>query len=428
MAPSAAQSLSPATPTSPPGGKPALQGATFAVVILTAMNLLNYVDRYVPSAVKVLFQKDLNLTDEQTSYPLTAFVIVYMVASPIFGSLADKSSRKVLIAIGVALWSAATALAAFATGFVSFLIPRALVGVGEAAYATIAPALIADYYPAHRRNRILTFFYVAIPLGAAIGFVAGGWIGQHYGWRAAFLACGLPGIATALLVLMMKEPPRGYHDTKPAGAAPSWPDALRRLSKNRQYVNAVAGYAAVTFASGALADWFPTFLVRFRGYDVAGASSIAGIGAAVGGLLGTTAGGLLADRLRGKTRQPYLALSAWTMAGATVFAVLALEATSHAVIAFAIITAQTLLWCYNGPINALIVNAVTADTRTRAVSLSIFLIHFLGDATSPSIVGIISTQTGNLHLAVSLIPIALVVGTLIWLYGWRNIPESENAT
>jgi predicted MFS family arabinose efflux permease len=409
-------------------GKPALQGATYAVIILTAMNLLNYVDRYVPSAVKVLFQKDLNLTDEQTSYPLTAFVFVYMIASPIFGSLADRGNRKVLIAIGVALWSVATALAAFATGFVSFLIPRAAVGIGEAAYATISPALISDYFPAYRRNRILTIFYVAIPLGAAIGFTAGGWLGQHYGWRAAFLACGLPGIATAVLVLLMKEPPRGYYDSAPPAAAASWPAALRSLLKNRQYVNAVAGYAAVTFASGALADWFPTFLVRFRGYDVAGASGIAGIGAAVGGLLGTTAGGLLADRLRGKTRQPYLALSAWTMAGATVFAVLALEATSHAVIAFAIITAQTLLWCYNGPINALIVNAVAADTRTRAVSLSIFLIHFLGDASSPSIVGIVSTMTGDLHLAIALVPLALIVGTAIWLYGWRSVPELEGGT
>src|SRR4051812_45379759 len=117
-----------------------MSNATFALTVLTAMNLLNYLDRYVPSAVKDLFKADLGLTDTQTSLPLTAFVVVYMLASPIFGSLADRLSRRHLIAAGVALWSLATAAAAWATGFTSFFIARALVGVGEAAYATISPA------------------------------------------------------------------------------------------------------------------------------------------------------------------------------------------------------------------------------------------------------------------------------------------------
>ena len=389
------------------------------------MNLLNYVDRYVPSAVKVLFQKDLHLTDTQTSLPLTAFVIVYMIASPIFGSLADRYNRKWLISIGVALWSIATAVAAFATNFWTFLAPRAAVGIGEAAYATISPAIISDFYPAGRRNRILTIFYVAIPVGAAIGFKVGGYLGQVYGWRAAFLACGLPGIVTALLVLMLKEPPRGYYDEAGAHAGPSWGDALRTLGRSRQFIFSVAGYTAVTFASGALADWFPTFLSRYRGFDVEGASSIAGLTAASGGLIGTALGGYLGDRLRGKTRQPYLALSAFTMAGATVFVIAALTATSHGAIACAMFGGQVMLWCYNGPINALIVNSVAAPIRTKAVSVSIFCIHFLGDAASPSVVGLLSDISHSLHSAIQIVPIALVIGTALWLYGWRTVPEVE---
>ena len=184
--------------TSPPSS-PLRSEATYAVVVLTLMNLLNYVDRWVPSAVKEDFKRELQLTDAQTSYPLTGLVIVYMICSPIFGSLSDRWPRKWVIAVGVGLWSLATGAAYFAVGFWSFLITRALVGVGEAAYATLAPALLSDFFAPARRNRILTGFYVAIPVGSALGFALGGIIGQHYGWRVAFLACGLPGILVALL-------------------------------------------------------------------------------------------------------------------------------------------------------------------------------------------------------------------------------------
>jgi len=149
------------------------------------MNLLNYADRYVPSAIKDLYKRDLHLTDLQTSLPLTAFVLVYIIASPAFGALADKISRKKLIAAGVAAWSIATTAAAMATGFVSFFIARALVGIGEAAYATLSPSLLSDFYPPTKRNRVLTFFYLAIPLGAAVGYGVGASVGKSFGWRAA---------------------------------------------------------------------------------------------------------------------------------------------------------------------------------------------------------------------------------------------------
>ncbi len=400
-------------------------GAKYAVVVLTAMNLLNYMDRYVPSAVKELFKEELHFTDAETSYPLTAFVVVYMIASPIFGSLADKAPRKILIAIGVALWSAATAAASFATNFTTFLLARATVGIGEAAYATITPSIISDFYPPDRRNRILTIFYVAIPVGAAIGFTLGGVLGAHYGWRTAFLACGLPGIATAGLVLFMREPQRGRFDIGKPLTNVSWPVALADLSKRREFVIAVAGYTAVTFASGALADWFPAFLSRYRGFSVAEAGSLTGTTSALGGLVGTVLGGLLGDTLKGKTRQPYLALSAFSMAGAIVFASLALLAHGKVEIGACMLAAQVLLWCYNGPVNALIVNAVPSALRTRAVSVSIFSIHLFGDAASPSIVGFLADRTGSLHGSISIVPVAMAVGAGIWFYGWRSLPDKE---
>lgn len=404
---------------------PAPSGAQFAVIVLTAMNLLNYIDRYVPSAVKDLFKKDLGFSDVQTSLPLTAFVIVYMLTSPVFGSLADRWSRKALIAAGVALWSLATAGAALATGFVSFMLARSLVGVGEAAYATISPSLISDYYPPDRRNRILTYFYVAIPVGAALGFTLGGLVGHAYGWRMAFLVCGLPGLIAAGLVLLIKEPRRGGLDPEPVAQVPSWPEALRVLRRTAPYLFAVAGYVAVTWAGGGMADWFPTFLSRYRGMNTAEAGSLTGTATVVGGLAGTLVGGLLADWLKRKTRSPYLALSCLSMIPAAGFAILALTSHGKLAIGLGILLAQFFMWFYNGPINAIIVNAVSAGMRARAVSLSILSIHLLGDAISPTIIGEISDRSGNLMNGMVLIPVMMLVGAAIWGTGWRKLPADR---
>jgi MFS family permease len=391
-------------------------------MVLTAMNLLNYIDRYVPSAVKPLFQKELGFSDAQTGYPLTALVIVYMLTSPIFGSLADRRSRKVLIAIGVALWSLATAGAALATGLLSFLIARALVGVGEAAYATISPSLISDYFPPARRNRILTIFYIAIPVGTALGFTLGGLVGNSYGWRGAFLIAGLPGLVAAGLALLIKEPPRGGFDTEPVKTAPSWPVALKQFRRTAPYVIAVAGYVAVTWAGGGMVDWFATFLARQRDIPLAVADRMVGLAVVAGGLAGTLTGGLLADWLKGKTRSPYLALSCLSMIPAAGLALLALNVHGRTLIAALIFLATFFMWFYNGPINTIIVNSVPAELRARAVGLSILCIHLLGDAISPTMIGVISDRTGNLMNGMLLIPAMMLLGAVIWGAGWRRLP------
>ena len=400
----------------------ALRGARYAIFILTMMNLLNYLDRIIPSVVKDLFKRDLKLTDAQTSLPITGFVIVYMLTSPIFGALADRWSRKLLIALGVALWSLATGAAALAIGFWTFLLARAFVGVGEAAYATISPALLSDFYPPGKRNRILTIFYVAIPIGSALGFVLGGYFGDAFGWRAAFLICGLPGLALAGLVLAIRDPGRGHYDADSTIAPPPWKQALGPLLKNRAYVLAVAGYAAVTFASGALADWFPTFLQRQHAMSVKASGMYVGASAAIGGLLGTALGGIFADVLKRWTRLPYLALSGWSMVLTTVFAFLALRLSNTSAAIIMLFVAQFFLWFYNGPINALIANSVPSALRVRAFALSILAIHIFGDAVSPSIVAIASDHIGLRH-AIQMVPLALGVGALIWLFAWRVLPN-----
>lgn len=413
--------------TPPNAVRPRAPGAMFALFILTLMNMLNYVDRWVPSAVKELFKADLSLTDAQTSWPLTAFIVVYMVASPIFGALAERRSRRLLIALGVAAWSLATAAAAFATGFVSLLIARAAVGIGEAAYATLAPSLLADFFPPERRNRAFTLFYVATPVGSAIGFALGGLLGENFGWRTAFLAVGLPGLLFAGLALLMKEPVRGAFDEKPPEPV-SWPIALRQLAQNRTYLIAVAGYTLVSFASGGIADWFPTFLSRVRGMALGPANLAIGASAVVGGLLGTALGGYVADRVDKLTRQPYLAVSGLAMlpAAALITVALFVLRAPSAIIA-CVLTAQLFLWAYNSPINALLVNSVDPGLRARAFGLSILCIHLFGDVLSPPLIGMFSDATGDLEQALIMVPIAVALGGLVWLIGWRSAQPPASA-
>lgn len=402
-------------------------GALFALLVLTAMNMLNYVDRWVPSAVKELFKKDLSLTDAQTAWPLTAFVLVYMLASPVFGAMAERRSRRVLIALGVAAWSLATAAAAFANDFTTFLVARAAVGIGEAAYATLAPSVLADFYPPEKRNRVFTLFYVATPVGSALGFVLGGYLGEHFGWRTAFLAVGLPGLLVAALALLMKDPVRGAFDEKPPEPV-SWPVALKALAKNRVFVFTVAGYTLVTFATGGIADWFATFLSRLRGMALSEADLAIGVSAVVGGLVGTAAGGWIADRLAKVTRHPYLALSGLAMLPAVVLTVVALYVVrAPLVIVGCVLAAQLFLWAYNSPVNALLVNSVEPGLRARAFGLSILCIHLFGDVLSPPLIGLVSDATGNLEAALVMVPITIALGGLVWVIGWRTLPERASA-
>jgi len=398
--------------------------AKYALGVLTAINLLNYIDRYIPSSTKDLFKKDLGLTDAQTSIPLTAFIVVFMFACPVFGHLADKGiSRKLLLMSAIIIWSLATGATFFSWNFGSFLVCRGFVGVGEAAYATIAPVLLSDFFPPERRNRALTIFYLGIPVGAALGFMLGGIIGENLGWRYAFLLCGTPGIVVSLLILGIKDPGRGKYDTPDSLIPISWKETLIQLVKNKMYVSVVIGYTLVAFGAGGMADWYTTYLVRIDDVSISSAGTITGSATVVGGLLGTMIGGYFADFLKGKTRLPYFALSGITlMISSVIITINILLASKTAIIILSVI-AQILLWCYSGPMNAMLANCCPVNIRGRGFSLASLMLHLLGDAISPLIIGGISDSTGNLRYGIILVPIAICLGGITWCSSWRFLQE-----
>jgi MFS family permease len=397
------------------------RGAGAALAILTLLNLFNYLDRYVlASLFESLKASELHLSDTQLGALFTAFLVVYMLTSPLFGRLGDRAPRPRLLAAGVAVWGIATALGGFARSFTQLFAARATVGIGEAAYGTIAPAFLADSFPKERRGRVFAIFFAAIPIGSALGYVLGGLMDRAFGWRAAFFVAGGPGLLLALLCLALRDPPRGAQDTDvphhtlEAGAGA----AYRRLLRNRPYRTTVAGYAAYTFALGGVAAWTPSFLERVRGMPKADATIQFGAIVVVTGFVGTFAGGWLGDRLLRKDPQAYLKLSGWTALGAAPAAAVAFFAPGRVLPMVGIGVAELLIFASTGPVNSVIVNVVDPGDRATAVAFSILAIHLFGDVPSPPLMGAISDAT-NLQTAFAVVPCAIAAAGVIWLAATR---------
>lgn len=392
------------------------RAATIGMLILTFINLFNYLDRYVVSALVESLKKEteLALSDARAGLLMTGFVVVYMAVSPVFGALGDKRGRPRLIASGVAIWSVATMLGGFAHSFASLFAARAAVGVGEAAYATIAPALLADYYPKRLRGRVFAVFYAAIPLGSALGYILGGLMDTHFGWRAAFFVAGGPGILLALLCLGILDPPRGAHDEQAdTHAAPTNRAAYATLVRNVPFTVTVLGYAAYTFALGGLAFWMPSFLERVRGVPKAEATVQFGAIVVVTGFLGTFGGGWIGDYFLTKSRQAYLWVSGIATLMSVPLALVAFLAKEPGVYLGATVGAELLIFASTGPINSAIVNVVSPGIRATAVAVSIFAIHILGDVPSPPLIGALSDAT-SLQSAVLIVPAVLLLAGVIW--------------
>jgi MFS family permease len=394
--------------------------------ILTGLNLFNYIDRYVLSAVLPSLQAEMHINDGDAGRLVTAFMIGYFLTSPLFGYLGDRSSRKGLIAAGIFVWSIGTVLSGLAGMFSLLIFYRVLVGVGEASYATISPSLISDLYGPDRRNNALTVFYAAIPVGAALGNILGGLISAAYGWRYAFILAGAPGLALSLLLLPFDEPRRGAADDAPPGKAPRARDLFRLLAI-RRYLLVVAGYIAYTFALGAFALWGPTFLYRVHGIPEESAATFFGAVLVIAGILGTFLGGFTASAWRRHNRQAY----AWVL-GLSVSA--ALPVTLAALLVNGTILSQIFLACSmfllflsTGPVNTLIIETVPVNQRAGAMALSIFLIHLFGDVWSPEIVGRLSDYWGSLQKAVLILPVALLLCAVLWLALalWDRAPSNS---
>jgi MFS family permease len=390
-----------------------------ALVLLTTLNFLNYIDRSVLFAVQPMVQKEFHISNTQVGALTTVFLICYMIAAPFVGPLADRYSRKLIIVVGAIFWSGLTLLTAVTHTYSELLLRHTLVGIGEATFVTIAPTFVADLFSEERRGRILGIFYLAIPVGTAAGYLLGGKLGPVHGWRFPFYVAAAPGFLVALAFLFVPEPERGRSDlleeTRERGT-------IAGLARNPAFWTATLGMAMMTFALGGLQVWMPTFLSQSRGYSLKSANETFGAIIVIDGIVASLAGGWLGDRLLRRYRSAYYSVSAVSMALGVPVMIVALFTKGPAMLPGIAIAAFLLLF-NTAPLNAALINSVGAHIRATAISVNIFIIHALGDVPSPVLMGYVADKR-SLQTAFIGPVVAMVLSSALLFYGMRFAPAA----
>lgn len=396
-----------------------------ALFLLTALNLFNYIDRSILYAVQELIKDEFHRSDASFGMLTSVFFICYMIAAPFMGPLAKKFARKPVIVVGALIWSGATLLTAVTHNFDELLIRHTLVGIGEASFVILSPVFIADMFPENQRGRVMGIFYLAIPVGTALGYVIGGIMGPVYGWRVPFYVGAAPGVLLALLFLLIPEPPLGQFD--PHEKSPDR-DTLLGLIHNPAFLTATLGMAMMTFALGGLQVWMPTFLHRVHGYTLGQANQLFGLSTAVNGLFASVLGGYLSDYLLRRTRAAHYLVSAVTLAMGIPAMWMALFTSGHTMVV-GIFVAEFLLLLNTGPLNAAVINSVSAQVRAMALAVNIFIFHLLGDIPSAWLIGYMSDHY-SLQRAFFAPVVAIALSSIILFYGMKYAPpvfQAENA-
>jgi MFS transporter, Spinster family, sphingosine-1-phosphate transporter len=418
----------PSTATSEP-----LPGARSALTLLLLINLFNYIDRQVLAAVEHDIAKDF-FKDPKSAMAMakmgslaSAFFFTYMLTAPIFGWLADRVSRWLLVGIGVLLWSAATGATGLATSFGFLMASRLFVGIGEAGYGPSAPTIIADLYPVARRGSVLAWFYVAIPVGSALGYVIGGAVGARFGWRWAFYVVTIPGILLGIWSLTRKDTQRGRADGVDPAIIPAKPTVKDYLAlvRIKSYVLNTAAMAAMTFAIGGIAYWMPRYLIDVRGLSEGKANSIFGGIVVVNGLFATLAGGRAGDKLRDYFSGAYFLVSAVGMLLACPFMLLMLHVSfpmTWVMLSFAVF----FLFFNTGPSNTALANVTHPSVRASAFALNIFAIHLFGDVPSPTVLGYTAGKFGW-DAAFGVVAAIMVLASLLWFWGMKYLDADTAA-
>ncbi len=443
-------------------------GARSTLALLLLINLFNYIDRQMLSAVvgpikttffgtsggveavgsgfllAVLrwFENRLGFKPEDALLGLlaTAFMVIYMVGSPIFARLAERKSRWAIVGTGVILWSLASGATGLAATFGMLLLTRCFVGIGEAAYGPVAPAMISDIFPVSIRGKVLAWFYVAIPVGSALGYVLGGLVGNSNigdwcarlmgikleSWRWAFLLVTLPGVILGLRSFFMRDPPRGLADLKREAKAKALPwREYWILARTPSYVFCTLGQTAMTFAIGGIAYWMPYYLESRPGAPEH-STIILGAITAVSGLAATILGGIAGDKLRTRFKGSYFLVSGTAMlAGFPIF-LAALHAPFPYAIWLLIFLACFCLFFNTGPTNTILANVTHPSMRAIAFAVNIFVIHAFGDVISPLIIGLLNDLYGDMNKSFLLIGLMFLAAGIFWLMGTRYLQRDTD--
>ncbi len=398
------------------------------LALLTALNLLNYLDRYVLSSVLKPLQEELHLSNFVGGLPATIFLLGFFVTSPLFGYLGDRSGvrgRRWLLFLGVVVWSLATIGTGLAQGTAGLIVARAVVGVGEASYVTLAPTIIDEVAPRESRGRWLSIFYTAIPVGSALGYLTGGAVqSATHNWRHAFYVAGVPGLILGFACLLIHQA-----DGPAVRERGNWFEGARALLSIPLYRSLVLGQASYTFAIGGFAYWAPKYVAARYGMEDGRASFVFGLVTVVGGAIGTMLGGWLGDRAtRGRSEDApiargNLALCAIATGIGAPLAAAAIVAGTSTLFFAIVLPCEIALFIPGGPFNVALLRSAPAALRANAMGLSIFGAHLLGDLWSPPLIGVVADHA-PMAWAMVLCPLTYALAAILWWRG-RVAPAAE---
>jgi MFS family permease len=399
-------------------------GAWSALLLLLTINLFNYIDRQVLAAVEPEIRASFFASSDvnamaKTGLLGTAFLVTYMVSAPILGFLADRISRWIIVGSAVILWSLASGGSGFAATFGILFATRICVGIGEGGYGPAAPTILADLYPIETRGRVMAIFCAAIPVGSALGYVVGGLIGAHLGWRWAFYLVAPPGLLLGLLCFRQRDPRVASHHIIQQVPRRGLADYLKLFGTRSYLINCIA-QTLMTFAAGGLGYWVAEYL-SFRNQSPSGGRTIFGLITVVAGLSSTIIGGVIADRLRPRMPSSYFWVSGIGMLLACPFFVLALY-IPFPTAWIAMFLAIFLLFLNTGPSNTALANVSLPAVRATAFAVNIFIIHALGDVQAFWLLGYIGGHT-NIRVAFLFVSAIILASGVAWIVGAKYLAE-----
>jgi MFS family permease len=411
-----------------PSAQKPISGARSALFLLLAINLFNYIDRQILAALEPDIRATFFAPDDVNRMTKTgllgvAFFVTYMISAPVLGFLADRISRWIIVGIAVILWSLASGASGLAATFGILFVTRIFVGIGEGGYGPAAPTILSDLFPIETRGRIMAIFCAAIPVGSALGYVIGGSIGAHLGWRWAFYLVTPPGLLLGLLCFWQRDPRGAADDLVQDTPRRSIRDYLN-LFRTRSYLINCIAQTLMTFVVGGLGFWVPAYL-RYRGQSSDAGMTIFGLITVVAGLVSTLLGGVIADKLRSRFAGSYFWVSGIGMLIACPFFIVSLYVPFPAAW-IPMFLAIFFLFLNTGPSNTALANVSLPAVRATAFAANIFIIHAFGDVQAFWLLGYIGGHT-NMHVAFLFVSGIIFLSGLAWLAGVKYLPADTAA-
>jgi MFS transporter, Spinster family, sphingosine-1-phosphate transporter len=395
--------------------------------LLLFANILNFVDRLLPSVLVESIRHDLHLKDTQIGLiGGLAFAVIYSFAGVGIARIADRSSPRWVIAISLALWSFATAVSGLAQNFIQLFLTRASVAAGEAGSTPAAHALIASTYPRDRRSFVMAIFSLGVPIGAMLGLSMGGWINDALNWRAAFFVVGLPGLALALAIrLFVPDPPR---QVLLGRSVDKFSNTLRLLFALRCFRHMVAACSLFGIGSYSLNIFTAAFLIRTHHLTATRAGAAFGFAFGVGGFLGTVIGGALADWLGRRDVRWRLGVPALGVLISAPAAFVAFTSPSPMVAVICLMLTYLFGLAYYAPTFACLQSLVPDRVRATAAGILLFFLTLIGASVGPWLVGFMSDMLApqygvlSLRYAMILVPVTMLWSALHFYLAARALP------